>query len=128
MKIYKLLVAGSRTVSDYDLVARKLDHLVSGWMSGLASTIIVIEGEAPGVDLLAKRWATERGHGVLPMPADWDKHGRPAGYVRNVAMADQDPDAAVLFWDGKSPGTTMMRNILDERDIPYRLIRIDNPV
>lgn len=129
MKIYRLLVAGSRTINDYSFVARKLDRMVSDWeASPKPHKIIVIEGEARGADKLGRRWAEERGHEVLSMPADWDRHGRSAGYIRNVAMADQNPTGAVLFWDGVSTGTFDMLNILAERKIPYRLIRVDNPV
>jgi hypothetical protein len=39
--------------------------------------------------------------------ADWDKHGKAAGPIRNQQMA-QEADGLIAFWDGKSRGTKDM--------------------
>ena len=41
-------------------------------------------------------------------PADWQKHGRKAGPLRNMEMAI-NADALVLVWDGKSAGSASMK-------------------
>ena len=41
------------------------------------------------------------------MPAQWDLYGRAAGPIRNAQMADY-ADAAIIIWDGKSPGSLNM--------------------
>lgn len=47
---------------------------------------------------------------VKRFPADWDRHGRAAGPIRNCQMA-QYADALIAIWDGKSRGT---KNMIDE--------------
>jgi hypothetical protein len=47
----------------------------------------VVSGAAKGVDLLGERWAQARGIGIRSFPADWKKHGRGAGPIRNEEMA-----------------------------------------
>ena len=49
------------------------------------------------------------------MPAQWDLHGKSAGYVRNNEMLvyakEADYSVLVAFWDGKSKGTKDMIDI-----------------
>lgn len=71
---------------------------------------IVISGTASGVDTLGERWAKENDIPVFRCPADWNKHGKRAGYLRNVEMA-QGADALVAVWDGESRGTRHMIDI-----------------
>ena len=55
-------------------------------------------------DALAERYAHERGLPTNVFPADWDTHGKAAGFLRNhkiVAAADE----VVAFWDGRSRET-----------------------
>lgn len=49
-------------------------------------------------------------------PADWDKYGKRAGYLRNVQMLDEGkPDLVVAFPGGK--GTAMMVKLAKERGV-----------
>lgn len=45
---------------------------------------------------------------ITSFPADWEKHGKAAGPIRNRQMADY-ADGLLLLWDGKSPGSHNMR-------------------
>ena len=40
---------------------------------------------------------------IAEFPADWEKHGRGAGFVRNKQMAEYATHL-LAFWDGKSKG------------------------
>lgn len=60
--------------------------------------------------------------GVLSCPADWDKHGKSAGYKRNEEMA-RNADALIAFWDGKSKGTKHMIDIARECNLPARIVK-----
>ena len=48
----------------------------------------VISGKAPGADTLGEKWAHMNNVPVVPFPADWSKHGRAAGPIRNQQMLD----------------------------------------
>lgn len=64
----------------------------------------IVTGDARGVDAEAKRVGELLGVPVRVFPADWQKHGKSAGVIRNsdiVAAADR----ILAFWDGKSRGT-----------------------
>ncbi len=98
---FRTIIAGSRGIRDYGIVANAIDF----WLPWTPS--VVLSGCAQGVDMLAIRWATDRSVPVERYPADWTTHGRRAGLVRNVVMA-QSAEALLAIWDGVSPGTAHM--------------------
>ena len=114
----KVIVAGSRTIEDYDRVAEAVDR------SGYDVTELV-SGTARGVDTLGERWAREHGVPVRRMPADWEEHGRAAGPKRNAQMAAYG-DALVAVWDGQSSGTRSMLKEAYKRDLEIYLVRPGN--
>ena len=61
----------------------------------------MIHGDASGADRLAGEWAKERCIEVLARPAEWKKHGRAAGPIRNQAMLAEKPQLVVAFPGGK---------------------------
>lgn len=67
----------------------------------------VVCGGARGADALGKRWAEGQEVPVKMFPADWDTHGKSAGYKRNAEMAEY-ADALIALWDGESKGTRHM--------------------
>jgi|TARA_R110002111_G_scaffold21735_1_gene50336 hypothetical protein len=115
--VFSVVVAGSRGFADVELLDRKLSHLLVN-----RSDICIISGGARGADSLGEQWALANNHKVLRMPADWDLHGKSAGYKRNVEMAEA-ADACVIFWDGESRGSQHMINICEHREIPLRVIK-----
>ena len=67
----------------------------------------IVSGGARGADKLGERYAAERGYGLKIFPADWNRYGKRAGYLRNEQMA-QYADVCICFWDGESRGTKHM--------------------
>ena len=113
---FRVIIAGSRGFSDYDLLCEKCDKIFSR-----RKPTAILCGEARGADLLGKRYAEEHSIPVKSFPADWDKYGKSAGFVRNKIMGD-NADALVAFWDGKSTGTLHMIKVAADKDIPIRVI------
>lgn len=64
----------------------------------------VLVGDAQGVDLMVRSICGEEQQNYTVFSADWDKHGRAAGPIRNQEML-KEADKLIAFWDGKSPGT-----------------------
>lgn len=93
----KTIIAGSRTITDDSLVKEAI--LESGF-----DISCVICGLVKGVDLLGADWAVTNKKTVQYFPANWKKHGKAAGYIRNVEMADV-ADALIAVWNGQSRGT-----------------------
>jgi hypothetical protein len=95
----RTIIAGSRTIDDYAMVSAAI-------ACSFFPITEVVCGMAKGVDLLGKQWAEERGIPVIEFPADWEKHGKQAGYLRNIEMAE-NADALIAITSG-SPGTKHM--------------------
>lgn len=57
-------------------------------------------------------------------PADWDRYGKAAGYLRNTEMA-KNADALVAFWDGMSLGTRHMIETAKAHGLKVRVKRYD---
>lgn len=96
----KVIVAGSRSVDDIDIIQAILD---SAWCEFTE----LVSGGARGVDSLAEAWARQNSVPVKTFIPDWDKYGKSAGPRRNVVMANY-ADALIAIWDGKSRGTSHM--------------------
>ena len=114
--MFKLIVAGSRSFNDYNLLKDKLDRLLS---NKDLSTVHIISGTARGADQLGERYAKERGCQLERFPANWSRYGKSAGYERNTRMA-RHADAAVIFWDGESRGALHMANTMENLNKPFR--------
>lgn len=72
---------------------------------------LIIQGEASGGDYAGKLYANYYGIPDHEEPADWDKHGKSAGHIRNAAMGkmlDPKKDCLIVLWDMKSSGTKGM--------------------
>lgn len=62
----------------------------------------VIQGGAPGADLLGRCWAEMHKVKCVTVPADWATHGKAAGPIRNRRMlADFRPDLVIAFPGGR---------------------------
>lgn len=115
----KLCIFGSRTAHPTpDEIDEVLESVMSGaWhdygitsgMRGAAWRNIkaLICGMAKGADEAGYRWAKERGVWIDEYRANWNRHGKAAGPIRNEVMA-KECDIAVGFWDGQSSGTANM--------------------
>lgn len=115
----KVIVAGSREITDYELVKKAIQD------SGFQVTEI-ISGGARGVDSLGERYAKELNLPCEVISADWDVYGKAAGYIRNEKMAKRG-EALVAIWDGKSKGTRNMINIAQKNNLKMSVKRTDLP-
>ncbi len=62
----------------------------------------VVHGAARGADTLAGQWATNLKIEVFEYPADWKKHGKAAGPIRNGRMLSlHKPDLVIAFPGGR---------------------------
>lgn len=73
---------------------------------------------AVGVDTLGYRWAQCNNIPIKEMPANWNRDGKKAGPIRNRDMAEY-ADAAIVIWDGSSPGSRNMIENMLRRKKPY---------
>ena len=119
MEEFRVIIAGTRDFSNYELLKEKCDNILSTKRQD--SNIVILSGTAKGADRLGERYARERGFQLLRFPADWDKDGNKAGPIRNAKMAD-NADALIAFWDGTSRGTAHMIMTAKEKGLATRVI------
>jgi hypothetical protein len=89
-----------------------------------AEHIVVIHGDARGADTVGDICAQLLDYELEVYPADWEKHGRSAGPIRNQQMLDAEPDVALFFHEdiANSRGTADMLERVKRAGIRYLLI------
>lgn len=113
----RTIIAGSRTIDSMQLVTKAVQESKFDISS-------VISGMARGVDSLAVQYATDNKITLVKMPANWDLHGKSAGYKRNEEMA-KVADALIALWDGSSRGTKHMIDIAIAKGLLVFVFRTD---
>lgn len=97
---YRVLVTGSRTWDDKDFIWNVLDTVLSE-----LGDVTVVHGACPkGADAIAQGWVRHKlvhdRHAAVRAerhPADWQQHGRTAGFKRNEAMVRLGADVCFAF-------------------------------
>lgn len=89
--------------------------------------ITVVHGAARGADRLGGQVAAELGLRVEVFPADWARHGKRAGHLRNQQMLDSGIDLAFGFkhrfdWSLRRGGTEDMARRLRDAGVPFEII------
>lgn len=119
MDDYRVIIAGSRSFSNYELLREHCLSLLQEKMR--AHRVIIVSGHAQGADTLGERFAKEQGLTVELHPAKWRALGKAAGMIRNVEMA-KTSDALIAFWDGKSRGTAHMISFARRRGLEVSVL------
>jgi len=113
----RILICGDRHWFDRETIKKYLKSLPTG--------TIIIEGEAPGADTIAREEAEKLGLEVLKYEAKWARYGRGAGPIRNLQMITEGkPNLVVAFHNNieRSRGTKNMLKQAEEHKIPTRLL------
>lgn len=114
----KLIIAGSRDFKNAKLFSKTMQDFVE--FHAVPSEII--SGGCPsGADYYGERWAESHYVQIKLFPADWNKHGKAAGPIRNQQMAAY-ADRALIFWDGKSKGSQSMIEEMKRLNKPYTIV------
>ncbi len=100
------LVCGGRAFEDYAMFEAAMSDLLA--LRGCPWRIV--HGDATGVDTMAGEWGKRKAIYVVPCPADWNKHGKAAGPVRNQEMLDKfKPQLVVAFPGGRGTADMVRR-------------------
>ena len=115
--LMKLIIAGSRTFTDY----QRLCQVLAPDRHRIAQ---VLTGGARGTDQLGYRWAWKHAVRHQLFRAEWERFGKSAGMRRNHQMA-QAGDVLVACWDGQSPGTAHMIQCMQQLGKPVVVVQVD---
>lgn len=141
----RLLVTGDRHWRDWREVWRVLDEERHAAILRGDHEFVLIEGEAPGVDRMAREWAEQHEVPFEPFPADWrvsddtpkwmiryradgTAYDASAGGRRNQRMLDEGlPHRGAAFHRnlGISKGTKDMVRRLEGAHVPIRFVPYD---
>ena len=105
----RILVCGGRAYTDRDRVAWALDKTEASLRAKGFLFFTVAHGGARGADLLGDAWAKGRGFSVKEYEADWEGHGRAAGFIRNEWMLDDFQPTHVVAFPGGVGTADMVR-------------------
>ena len=123
-----IIIAGSRTFDNYECLKKKVLNFIGEKQIEL-SNICIISGTARGADKMGENFAKELNLKLKCFPADWDKYGKQAGFLRNTKMAnyaieDDNQGILIAFWDGKSSGTKHMIEIAKKKELEVKIFVI----
>jgi hypothetical protein len=110
----RVLVTGSRTWDDSRAVFDALAACNYG-------RVTLVHGACPrGADAMAAAAARALGWEIEPHPADWERHGKSAGFRRNAEMAALGADVCLAFIRDGSRGATHCAGLAEKAGIPVR--------
>lgn len=113
----RALVTGSRTWDD----ALMIYTTVKDWWesSGRPEKPTLVSGACPrGADALMEHVWERNGWPVERYPAQWELHGRSAGFKRNAEMVQTNPDVCFAFIRDNSKGASHTLRLAELAGIP----------
>lgn len=121
-KPFRVLVTGSRTWDDEGVIQYALSEILFH-----NHTMVLVHGDCPkGADRIADQWAAARNQFparpvvVERHPADWERHGRSAGFRRNAEMVRLGADLCLAFIVDGSRGASHTAGLAEKAGIPVR--------
>ena len=120
--MFVVIVAGSRSFNDLSLMYSKLDYYLQK-----QDKVLIVHGGANGADKCAAMYAKDKNIETKVFLPDWNKHGKKAGILRNIAMFEYASQfqnrGCVVFWDGKSKGTQNDIELSEKYNVPLRIVK-----
>lgn len=113
----RVVVFGGRDYTDRDRVYSILDRCYTKYGDDLE----IISGMARGADRLAWEWCKGRGVKCHEFPADWVRHKKAAGPIRNQQMIDEGRPNFGIGFPGGDGTEDMFRRL---HKVPVRTIRV----
>lgn len=109
----KIAIVGSRNYSQL--------HLIFDQVARLPAGTIIYTGDARGVDTAAITAAAKHHITCYSLKADWNKHGKAAGMIRNAEIIAQIEEC-YIYWDGESRGSKNMIDRCKKNGIKHYII------
>lgn len=130
---FRMLVTGSRTWTDADLIGERLHDVADNQARG--RDLVIVHGACPrGADAIAAAFCASEAEGFEREgralieerhPADWDRLGKRAGFERNAAMVAAGADVCLAFIRNDSRGASHTADLAEHAGIPTIRYRHD---
>lgn len=113
----RVLITGSRGWTDTAVIRAALAEV---W----DRKTVLVSGACPrGADALCEACWNHWGGQVQRHPAQWHRHGRRAGFVRNAAMVNAGAEVCLAFILNESPGASHTAALAQRAGIPTTIYR-----
>lgn len=119
MEEFKVIIAGGRNFNNFPLLRTKMDEFLVNKIK--THQIVIVSGGARGADTLGEKYGKLKGFKIIRIKANWNKHGKAAGFVRNKEMLDI-ANGVVCCWDKVSKGTGHLVKITKQTSTPINFI------
>lgn len=114
---YRLLITGSRNWEDKQAVWDALAPIARALPAD--QDLVLVHGGCPtGADAMCDEWARGFGAVIEVHPANWAKHGRMAGPIRNAEMVNLGADLVLAFIRDNSRGASHTAALAEAAGIP----------
>lgn len=119
MKPYRILITGSRDWTDQQTIWGALAPIARALPAD--QELVLVHGGCPtGADALCDEWARGFGAVIEVHPANWAKHGRKAGPIRNAEMVNLGADVVLAFIRDNSRGASHTAALAEAAGIPTK--------
>lgn len=113
----KVLICGGRDYTDYNQFRDEMEKIALDRFPRMKPdeygnflySVHIISGGARGVDTMAIDWAVTNWCNFTEYKADWKKHGKAAGPIRNQQMLNEGKPDLVIVFPGGSGTADMVR-------------------
>lgn len=124
MKPNRIIIAGSRTVPEDSTILKDKINKILFHIDCYGTEIV--SGTCKGADILGENYAKDNDLPLKQFPADWDNHGKRAGYLRNKQMAEYATHlVAIVDLAFESRGTRHMIDLAEENGLEIRILYIN---
>jgi hypothetical protein len=114
----RILVTGSRDWTNGKMIQTALLRAMLEHGARTRAEVTVVHGACPsGADAIADSMAKAMGIQVERYPADWERYGRRAGFIRNDEMVKLGADVCLAFIKDESKGATMCSRLAEDSGI-----------
>ena len=113
----RILVCGGRYVRHVQSNVDLLLDAISGYFGTVELPITLIQGGAKGGDACGGQAAIRMGWAQEVYPAEWEKFGKRAGFLRNHKMLTEGKPEVVFHYPG-GVGTKMMVDLASKAGVP----------
>src|ERR1700733_5955180 len=128
MAEYRILVTGSRSWTDYLAIENALHdaYFAAQTVPGWTVRVVVVHGACPkGADAMADQIARDMKEAGMAVeierhPADWNRHGKSAGFIRNAGMVALGANLCLAFIKDRSRGATHCTDLAAKAGIEVR--------
>lgn len=119
MAEHRLLITGSRDWDDRHTIEVAL-RMVAETHADVCNLddLVLVSGACPnGADRICEEVWEEHHGKVERHPADWQRHGKSAGFVRNEEMVDLGAQLCIAFIKNNSRGASMTARLAEQAGI-----------